>query len=93
MRPFPAEPPLCFINTDNFGRMIQMEVGAMLVGKIKNLHGAGRIKKGEEKGMFLYGGSTVILLTGEDIAPNPGFLENTKKGLETPVRQGERVNA
>ena len=80
------------INTDNFGRMIQMEVGAMLVGKIKNLHGAGRIKKGEEKGMFLYGGSTVILITGGDVAPAEELILNTQEGIETPVKAGERIN-
>ena len=80
------------IESDDFGRMVQMEVGAMLVGKIKNLHGEKFVQKGEEKGMFLYGGSTVILLTGEDPPPKPEYLKNTENGTETPVKQGERIN-
>ncbi len=50
------------MDTVNFGRAIQMEVGAMLVGKIKNNHEEHEFKRSEEKGCFLYGGSTVILL-------------------------------
>ena len=50
------------MDTVHFGKAVQVEVGAMLVGKIANLHGSGPIKRGEEKGMFLYGGSTVVLL-------------------------------
>lgn len=50
------------MDTENFGRAIQMEVGAMLVGKIANNHEEHEFKRGEEKGCFLYGGSTVILL-------------------------------
>lgn len=81
------------IETDNFGKIVQMEVGAMLVGKIKNLHGAKRVEKGEEKGMFLYGGSTVILLLKENAAKiQQKYFENTKKGIETPVKMGQRIN-
>lgn len=80
------------IDSENFGRIIQMEVGAMLVGKIKNLHGEKAVEKGEEKGMFLYGGSTVILVTHGDVKPLPEFLENTQNSLETPVKAGERIN-
>lgn len=49
------------IESDNFGRMIQTEVGAMLVGKISN-HKLDTFKRGDEKGCFLYGGSTIVLL-------------------------------
>ena len=80
------------LESDKFGTLLQMEVGAMLVGKIKNLHGAGEILRGEEKGMFLYGGSTVILLLERDRAILPEvFFSNTEQGLETPVRMGECI--
>ena len=41
-----------------------MEVGAMMVGKITNLGIKIRadVKKGQEKGSFEFGGSTIILL-------------------------------
>ena len=80
------------LETENFGNILQMEVGAMLVGRIHNLHNEKQVEKGEEKGMFLYGGSTVILITDETVKPVPEFLENTKNGLETEIRAGERIN-
>lgn len=80
------------IETENFGTVVQMEVGAMLVGKIKNYHGKGKVIRGEEKGMFLYGGSTVIVLLEEDMAhlPEEIFMA-TEHGIETPVKMGEKI--
>lgn len=78
--------------SDTFGSVLQMEVGAMLVGRIKNHHGAQRVARGEEKGMFLYGGSTVILMLERDRAElAPELFAHTADGLETPVRMGERI--
>ena len=51
-----------FLFTDNFGKIVQVEIGALLVGRIKNHHGAQEIIKGQEKGFFEYGGSTIVLL-------------------------------
>ena len=47
----------------HFGTMIQMEVGAMLVGKIENRPGSGTVTRGQERGNFAFGGSTVIIMT------------------------------
>lgn len=80
------------MDTAHFGKAVQVEVGAMLVGKIANLHESGPIKRGEEKGMFLYGGSTVVLLLQKGAATLPDELyENTRLGLETPVRMGQQI--
>ena len=80
------------IKTENFGDIIQMEVGALLVGKIRNWHGAGNVRRGEEKGMFLYGGSTVILLLEEGRACLPEELyQATGNRIETPVKMGQRI--
>ena len=80
------------LDTDNFGKVAQIEVGAMLVGKIKNHLGEGSFSRGEEKGMFLYGGSTVVLLfePGRVVLPEELF-ERTARGIETPVRMGEVI--
>ena len=80
------------IKTENFGDIVQMEVGAMLVGKIRNWHGAGTVRRGEEKGMFLYGGSTVILLLEEGRAHLPEELyQATENRIEMPVKMGQRI--
>lgn len=80
------------IESENFGRLIQMEVGAMLVGRIRNLHGPGPVQKGVEKGTFLYGGSTVIVLLRENAARvDEVYITNSSAGVETPVRYGQRI--
>ena len=80
------------MRTENFGKIIQMEVGAMLVGKIDNYHGAGDFARGEEKGKFLYGGSTIIILTRKDkVKVNEKIIEASLKGIEVPVKMGEMV--
>lgn len=78
------------MHTQNFGTVTQIEVGALLVGKIKNLHNEGEFLKGEEKGMFLYGGSTIVVLLEKGTTKiNPKYFENTKNEIETPVKMGE----
>jgi len=79
------------MESEKFGKLVQMEVGAMLVGKIKNHHGAGKCTRGDEKGMFLYGGSTVILLLEKGIEIPEIFFENTKSGMETPIKMNEEI--
>ena len=78
-------------NTERFGRAIQMEVGALLVGKIAN-HPITRFQRGQEKGCFLYGGSTIIVLLQAGRAViEPPLMEASAAGRETPVRMGQTV--
>jgi phosphatidylserine decarboxylase len=80
------------MQTENFGAVTQIEVGALLVGKIKNHHANACVKRGEEKGMFLYGGSTVILLLEKGAAVmREELFTATEGGEETSVRMGERL--
>lgn len=81
----------CMIRSPKFGDIIQMEVGALMVGKITNdVISKCRVSKGEEKGFFEFGGSTVILLVEKDkVRVCNDFLENTREGFETVVKQGD----
>ncbi len=80
------------MRTDNFGTAVQVEVGAMMVGKIKNLHESGRFERGQEKGMFEFGGSTVVLLLGGGAAIlRDDIAANIDSGGEIQVRLGERI--
>lgn len=80
------------METENFGTVVQVEVGALLVGKIKNLHQEYNFKKGEEKGMFEFGGSTIVLLLQKDsVIIDNELFENTQNELETVVKLGERI--
>lgn len=80
------------LHTENFGDVVQMEVGAMLVGRIKNLHEEARVRKGQEKGYFEYGGSTIILLVKKgEVTVSPQWLAATKRHIEIPVKQGQSI--
>ncbi len=80
------------LETDRLGLVAQVEVGAMLVGRIQNHPAPERFARGEEKGMFRYGGSTVILLIepGRLRLPEEAFAL-ARAGMELPVRMGERI--
>lgn len=78
------------METEHFGTVTEVEVGAMLVGKIKNRMESGSFSRGEEKGMFLYGGSTVIVLLEDGRVELDGrFFDATVAGTETPVLLGQ----
>ena len=83
---------VCTLATARFGLLTQIEVGAMLVGRICNLHEEKTVARGEEKGYFQYGGSTIILLVSRDAIAEPtALLSATAQGEETPVRLGEQI--
>ena len=80
------------MHTHNFGDVTQMEVGAMLVGKIKNHHGGGEHFRGEEKGMFLYGGSTIVVFLEKDsVVLDRKYFDATEKGEEIDVLMGQKL--
>lgn len=80
------------LHTENFGDVVQVEVGAMMVGRIVNRHGAAEVVRGEEKGKFEFGGSTIVLLVQEDmIRIDDDILRNSAENIETVVKYGEKV--
>lgn len=82
------------LHTENFGDVLQVEVGAMMVGRIVNRHGAAEVVRGEEKGKFEFGGSTIVLLVQEDmIRIDDDILRNSAENIETVVKYGEKVAA
>ena len=81
-----------FLKTEHFGLAAQIEVGAMLVGKIENRDGPGPFVRGAEKGRFLYGGSTIVVLLRKGAAVlRQDILEASARGEETRVRMGEAI--
>ena len=80
------------LNTKNFGKVIDIDIGALGVGRIKNNHEKYEFKKGEEKGYFEFGGSTIVLLIKKNIVNlDKDILENSKENIETLVKYGERI--
>jgi phosphatidylserine decarboxylase len=80
------------LTTAQFGTILMMEVGALLVGRISNHPGLSQVTRGQEKGMFQFGGSTVVLLLEPGILkPDEDILRNSQAGAETIVKMGERI--
>jgi phosphatidylserine decarboxylase len=87
------ERKVSILKTDVLGTLAYIEVGALGVGKIVQSHPPGtHFQRGDEKGYFLFGGSTVIVL-GEPgkWKPDTDLLQNTARGIETMIRLGEQV--
>lgn len=83
------------IRTNDVGTIVQMEVGALLVGRINN-HKCpselGCVQAGEEKGYFEFGGSTIILLFERDqIRICRDLCERKNCDGEIPVCMGEVI--
>lgn len=81
------------LHTEHFGDVVQMEVGALLVGRIRNHRETpASFHKLEEKGYFEYGGSTVILLVKKDaVVIDEDILRHSTQGIETKVHIGEKI--
>lgn len=79
------------LKTDNFDEMIYIEVGALMVGKIVNLDKE-IFNKGEEKGYFRLGGSTIVILLKDNVINiDEDILENSKNDIETRVKYREKI--
>lgn len=79
------------IETLNFGTVVTVEVGALLVGKIHN-YGITTCRRGQEKGYFSLGGSTICLLLKPDtVKIDADIMEYSRMNVETKVRLGEKV--
>jgi len=80
------------ITTHNFGPVLMAEIGATMVGSMVQTFTGNTAIKGDEKGYFKFGGSSVILLFRKGkIKIDPDLLQNTQNRLETQVKLGERI--
>ena len=79
------------IETANFGTVVTVEVGALLVGKIHN-YDVTSCLRGQEKGYFSLGGSAIlILLKPGTVKIDSDIIGYSRKQIETKVRLGEKV--
>lgn len=77
-----------------FGDVVVAEVGATMVGSIVQTYTGDFVERGQEKGYFKFGGSTVVLMFEKNkIRIDDDLLMNTLKGYETTIKQGERIGA
>lgn len=80
------------IRTAEFGDIIYSEVAATMVGSMIDTYESEIIYKGEEKGYFKFGGSTIILIGHSDsIQTDADLIQNTLNQLETEINMGEQI--
>ena len=78
-----------------FGPVAMIEVGATNVGSIRQGFVPGRpVAKGEEKGLFAFGGSCVITLFARgSVRFDDDLVSQSREQRETYARMGERLGA
>ena len=81
------------IESPALGQVQFVEIGATMVGSIRQTYTPGEtVAKGDEKGYFAFGGSSVAVLFEKGrIEFDTDLLKNTDNGLETYARVGERM--
>lgn len=81
------------IDTERFGTILYVEIGATSVGSIHQTFPAERpIKKGDEKGYFEFGGSCLVLLFEKNkVVFDADLVANTAKGFETKANFGQSL--
>ena len=95
--PVTTQPPnkreWSIFHSDNFGAVLCIEVGATFVGSIIQTYAPRkRVKIGDEKGYFKFGGSTTLLFFEKDkIKIDEDIIDQTNKGYETSVVMGEKI--
>jgi phosphatidylserine decarboxylase len=90
---FRNERNINILETRNFGRLGFVEVGALSVGRIVQVHPLDvPFHRGEEKSLFRFGGSAIAVF-GEPGAWRPcdDIVGHTRDGVETLVRLGETI--
>lgn len=76
-----------------FGRVAVCEIGATMVGSIVQTYLSGRpVAKGEEKGLFKFGGSCVVtIFKPGKIKFDADLVQQSAAGLEVYARMGESL--
>jgi phosphatidylserine decarboxylase len=84
---------LSTLDTPNFGRVMYVEVGATFVGSVSQTYAPGRaVEKGQEKGYFSFGGSTIVLLFEPGrIIFDEDLVAASRQGLEILGRMGQSM--
>ncbi|RME76211.1 MAG: phosphatidylserine decarboxylase [Planctomycetota bacterium] len=82
----------CRLETEAFGPVWLVEIGALFVGRIVQTYRPGPVERGAEKGYFQFGGSTVLVCCAPGrLTVAADLLENTARGYETRLRMGVAI--
>lgn len=81
------------VNNDQIGDSLICDVGATMTGGIVQTYQENQlVSKGDEKGYFVFGGSTLVVLFQKNtIQFSKDIIHNTNNGLETTIKMGETI--
>ncbi|NOX99240.1 MAG: phosphatidylserine decarboxylase [Verrucomicrobia bacterium] len=81
------------LETDKFGRILILEIGATNVGSIHQTYQSNStVVKGEEKGYFEFGGSmTMMLFEPGALVLDEDLVKHSAEGRELYARMGDRM--
>jgi phosphatidylserine decarboxylase len=80
------------IDTDAFGPILIVEVGALTVGSIVQTYTPSQVTRGQEKSYFRFGGSALLMLAQSNrVEFDEDLVRATGEGMESQVRVGTRV--
>ncbi len=81
------------LHTKTCGNILMIEIGATCIGSIKQIFSPFTdVLKGQEKGYFEFGGSTILLLFEHGkIKFDNDLIDNTLNGIETYVLMGDSI--
>jgi phosphatidylserine decarboxylase len=83
---------VCQLDSSYFGKVLFLEIGATCVGAIHETYKQGSCAKGDEKGFFSFGGSSLILLFPPNtIQFDQDLLDASLQGVEIKCLMGQSM--
>ena len=81
------------LETESFGKVLVLEIGATCVGSICQTYSAGdQVQKGAQKGYFRFGGSsTITIFEAGRVKFDQDLVENSKQQRELYAKIGDRM--
>ena len=81
------------LTTADKGTILLCPVGATMVGSILHTYQANQeVVKGQEMGYFAFGGSSIVMILPKGrFQLDADLLENTRNGMETSIKMGEKI--
>lgn len=83
---------ISLLDSENFGTLLLVEVGALLIGKIVHYEENKKVTRGAEMGRFEFGGSTIIICAEKErLKIDEDILQNSEQNIETKVQYGMKI--
>jgi len=83
---------ISLLQLDDFGLASFIEVGAFAVASIQQTFKGDNFKRGQEKGLFAFGGSTIIMIfQAGKVKFSDDLVEKSRENIECLVKMGEEI--